>query len=103
MPAQLNNVNTANAYTAALTVTFARGRPGFATNVNNAAAFYVLAYMFPGDREPTWMPDGAETYMTPAFSTFRDVTHEGLPAGSLFAGIKFRSGALNIPASITVM
>lgn len=102
--AQLNNITSQNAYVDALTVEFPQGgRPGFAMNINNAAVYYVLAYCYPGDRAPTWQPDGTEKYITPSFATFRDVTHEGLPAGTTFGGIKFRSGALNTPASVTVM
>jgi hypothetical protein len=96
----LNNVATFDAYVDALTVVFPRGRAGFALNVANAAVSYQLAYIMPGDREPSWLTDERSLY--PAFATFRDVKQEGLPDGSLFGGIRLRSFATATPARVTV-
>lgn len=89
MPPNLNNVPTQATYVAALTVTFPRGRAGFTVTVNTAAVFYQLAYFMPGDREPSWVL--AENNLAAVFASFRDVEAEGLPAGSQFGGIRFRS------------
>lgn len=101
MPATINNLPTSDTYTDPLTATFVRGRGGFALNVANASVYYTLAYINPGDREVSWL--ATESFLTPVFATFRDVTHEGLPPGSMFGGIKLRSGAVGIPAQVTVM
>lgn len=102
MPAaRLNNVSTANTYTDTTTAIFGRGRPGFTMDVNGAAVYYILAWMNPGDREPTWA-DQDEVFKVPSFNSFNDVEKEGLPPGTMFAGIKVRSAVANTPAQVTV-
>jgi len=97
----LNNVATQNTYVDALTVVFAYERPrGFTVQVNNAAVFYQLAWRFPTQRDYTW--ESGEHFIQPAIAGFRDPVTEGLPPGSVFAGIRLRSGATGVPARVTV-
>ena len=100
MPASLNNVATSDAYTAATTVEFARARPGFTLQVNNAAVYYKLGSIRQGYQTVEW--EAGEHFLQPGIATFRNPTVEGLPADAAFGGIQLRSGATGLPAQVSV-
>jgi hypothetical protein len=94
MPGVLNAVPVAfDTYTDAATALFTQPRQSFTvTLAANAAAYYKLGFIpHPGianTRDVTW--EHNEHHMIPGIATFRDPAAEGLPPGSLFAGIQFR-------------
>lgn len=98
----LNLASTQNTYAEALTVQFPFARSTFSAQVSNAGVYYQLAIQPPSGsyRDVSW--EAAEHNTTPALLTFRSPEDEGFPAGSRFAGVRFRSAALNTPAVITV-
>lgn len=98
--AQLNNTETQNSYVDALTVEFPFMRPGFSLDISNATVYYQLAYMMPGDRQPVWQ--ALETVKLPTLNSFNNPVMDGLPAGSLYGGIRLRSAIINTPARVTV-
>jgi len=101
MPYPLNNVATQDAYNDSVTTAlFPLPRASFSVIVSNAAVFYQLAGLGPADREAAWEP--TEHQALPSLLSFRDPVAEGLPPGTKFAGIRFRSAASGVPARVTV-
>lgn len=100
--ANLNLALTQNAYVDALTVQFPFARSTFSAQVSNAGVYYQLAIQPPGGsyRDVSWEP--LEHNSNPALLTFDSPENEGFPKGSLFAGVRWRSGAAGVPAVITV-
>jgi hypothetical protein len=100
---RLNNVQTADAYTDALTVQFPFPRGSFSVQVTNAAVYYQVSAVAPPlspKSHSNWEP--GEHFSLPAFLSFRDPTAEGFPAQSVFTGIRIRSAVTGTPARITI-
>ena len=100
MPAHLNNALTAADYAEAATVEYPKpGRTGFTASVSEAGVYYQLAYIARGENTRTW--EFSEHLTPPAFMSFTDTLREGLPDGSRFGGIRFRSSGTT-PARVSV-
>jgi hypothetical protein len=99
--ANLNAVQTTDLYTDSRTVIFPYQRAGFSANVLNAAIMYQLAIYGPAGREASW--EALEHRLDPSLNSFNNVTHEGFPAGTYFAGIRIRSAVAGTPAVVTVL
>lgn len=104
MPAFLNNVLTQDTYVDALTVTFRVPRKLFTFHVYNKAVNFQLGVV-EGRQFNTldvqWDPQ--DRFVGPALNVFDNPEDEGLPPGSLFAGIRIRSAATGEPARVAVM
>lgn len=87
-------------YEDATTVAFSYARPSFSVQVYNAGVYYQLGALSPGRRDIDW--EVGEHFSGPALLSFRDPAAEGLPPGSQFAAIRFRSSAAGVPAAVTV-
>lgn len=95
-----NNVVTQNGYVTAVTAVFPIGRPSFSVQVYGAGIFYKLIAF----RPPThYYVVETEHFFGPILANFKDPVEEGLERGEIFGGILFRSSALGIPASVTVI
>lgn len=99
--ANLNAVQSTDLYTDSRTVIFPYRRAGFAVNVLNAAIMYQLAIYGPAGREAAW--ESLEHRLDPSLNSFNNVTHEGFPDGTSFAGIRIRSAVAGTPATVTVI
>lgn len=99
--ANLNAVQSTDLYTDSRTVVFPYKRAGFSVNVLNAAIMYQLAIYGPAGREPAWEP--LEHRLDPSLNSFNNVTHEGFPDESSFAGIRIRSAVAGSPAIVSVL
>lgn len=102
MPPFFNNVSTQNTYVDALTAQFTP-RKEFTCHVFNNAIYYQLGYVregYPGD-SVTW--ENGEHQLAPSYTNFRNPQGEGLPPGTLFAGIRVRSAVTNAVAQVTVI
>lgn len=97
----LNAVASTDLYTDSRTVIFPYRRAGFSVNVLNAAIMYQVAIFGPAGREASW--ESMEHRLDPSLNSFNNVTHEGFPDGSSFAGIRIRSALAGTPAIVTVL
>lgn len=96
----LNNVQTADGYTAATEAVFPRPTNGFTIQVYNAAVYYTLLLVPTNSlRTEANQSDSVEHFLAPCAATFDE---SDLPSGTAFAGIKFRSASPGIPAMVTV-
>jgi len=87
----LNNVTTADTYTAANTLQ-APGTVKVNLYVANAAIYYNLTQPEPGPRQPGGGSWGPEVFLTPGrYNLARNTS-----------GIRVRSGAAGVPAQVTV-
>lgn len=104
MPALLNNAALSDLYTPGTTVTFPGPRPRFSLNITNAAVYYQLYFVPPGQNHTRdLIPDpSGEHYLTPSFNNFSGADHEGAPEGSRFGGIGLRN-ASPVVANVTVL
>jgi hypothetical protein len=61
---------------------------------------YQIAIFPPAGRGESW--EALEHRLDPSLNSFNNVTHEGFPAGSAFAGIRIRSALLGVPAVVSI-